>query len=127
MSAISHADVIGAFQYTVGGIESLPAHLGNVQSQPGMRGVRPGGSGARIAGVNIAADIARGNAQQAGHADEQVGEILADPFLACEHLVRRGFQSGAAGDILVLAKQRKVDVKSVSIKSWLFRSTNDMA
>ena len=69
------------------------------------------GASACVAGVNVATDITGGNAEQAGHADEQIGEVLADPSLAGEYLVRRGFQSGAARDILVFAEQREVDGK----------------
>src|SRR4051812_30952132 len=101
MPAISQTDVIGVGQYAVSRIEPFPANVRNVQLEPRMRGVRLRSARAHVASVDVAADIASRYAEQARHANEQVGKILADAFLADEHLVGSGFQLCAAGQILV--------------------------
>src|SRR5262249_15833211 len=75
------ADVVGLGQDAVGRVEALPAELGEVELDPGVRGLalalvrlELGGLGA---GVDVTADVACGDDEQAGEADEQVGEVLA--------------------------------------------------
>src|SRR5207247_9303496 len=65
----------------VGRIESHPAELGHERLAPGVAGILIVQA---IVLAQIAADIARRDAERAGSGDEDVGKVLTDPALERE-------------------------------------------
>lgn len=66
---------------------------------------------ARVAGVDITADVAGRNVQEPRHADHQVGEILANAALIMQHDKRGRFERSAGRLLLKVGKKREIHVK----------------
>ncbi len=111
MSAAGESDVPDIRQNSVCGIETFPTDVGNVEFDPSVRGVGHRSILAVVSGVNVAAHVARGKAEEACEADEEVGEILTDALAIDEDFEGGGAKCGAAGDVFVLVKERQVDVE----------------
>ena len=78
----------------VGGIEADPAEVLDMGLRPGVAGLLRGDA---VGAVEMAADIARRNAELARGGDEDVGEVLADAAPQREGFRRGGRDVGRVG------------------------------
>jgi hypothetical protein len=103
--------VVGLGENSVGGIESAPPHLRQVNLCPGVAGL-----GLRIgdvlgSGVDVPAHVPGRDTEQTHEADEEVAEVLTDAAPGGVDLEGRGGQRGAACQVLVLAVDGRVHVQ----------------
>ena len=67
-----------AGHHVVGGVETDPAEAGQEGFHPGVGGIGPLAHATSRPVIEIAGDVARGDAPPARHRDHDVGEVLAD-------------------------------------------------
>src|SRR5690349_1924998 len=82
-------NISGGGADAIGGVEADPAEILDIGLDPGVAGAIFMGLDA---GPEIAADIARGDAETARGGDEDVTMVLADP-----HALRQGLRGGGGG------------------------------
>ena len=101
----------------VGGIERDPAEALDMRFGPGMTGILLDDA---VVAKEIAADIARRDADAARGRDEDVGEVLADTALDREGFLRRGRRLGridVEGDLCVnRGEQRMQDGQRIVLR-----------
>ena len=92
----------------VGRVEADPAEVLDIGFRPGMAGLLRGDA---VGAVEMAADIARRDAELARRRDEDVGEVLADAALEREGFGRGGRgmgRIGVEGDLAIERVQQRV-------------------
>ena len=92
----------------VGRIEADPAEVATIGFGPGVAGVLLDHA---VGAVEVAADIARRNAELRAAADEDMGQVLADAALERESFGRRGRglgRIGVEGDLVVQPLEQRV-------------------
>src|SRR5687768_3356566 len=69
VAAVADLDVVERGEDAVGGVEGLPTDVGDVELDPGVGGVGAGAAGGGVAGVDVAADVAGGDPEEASQGD----------------------------------------------------------
>jgi len=101
VAANGGADVAVAGDEPVGGVEADPAELGEECLDPGVGGRVGGAVVVRLAVVEVAADVAAGDAElRPDQGDHDVGEVLADAHATGERDVDGGVDLGGLWDVV---------------------------
>ena len=105
------ADVPVMRDQIVGGIDANPSQMRQERFDPGVR--RVGGRAVVVlaAAIQIARDVARGNADMAQQRDHGVGEVLADAFAAHDGFVDRRVDARGARHVIEVVKEALVQLK----------------
>jgi len=89
VAADGGADVAMMGDEVVGGVEAHPAQVGQEHIDPGVSGVRGGAVVILAAAVEVAGDVAGGDADMAQEGDHGVGKVLANALAADDGLIDR--------------------------------------
>ena len=83
--------------------------MGKKRFDPGVRGVGDRAIGVLLAVIEVAADVAAGNADRANQGDHGVCEILADPISGFNRFINRRVDPGAARHVIEIAVEARID------------------
>ena len=87
------ADVAAMGDEVIGGIKADPAEVGQQDIDPGVGGIGGGAVMVFAAAVEIAGDVAGGDADVAEEGDHGVGKVLTDALVAGDRFVDRRVDS----------------------------------
>ena len=105
VAAHGGADVAMVGDEVVGGVEADPTEMRQQDVDPGVGCVGGGAVVVFAAAIEIAGDVARGNADEAQQGDHGVGKVLADALAADDGLVDRGVDARGAGHVFEVVEE----------------------
>ena len=104
------ADVSMVGDEVIGGIEADPTEVGQQDIDPGVGGIGGGAVMVFAAAIEIAGDVAGGDADMAEQGDHGVGKVLANALAADDGFVDGGVDAGGAGLVIEVVVEALVEL-----------------
>ena len=105
VAADGGADVPVVGDQVVGGVEAHPAQMRQQHIDPGVGGIRRRAVVVLAAAIEIAGNVAGGNAHMAQQGNHGVGKILADTFAADDGFINGRVDARGAGHVFEVIEE----------------------
>src|SRR5437773_5423594 len=123
VATVGDGDVVHGGQEIVCRVEVHPAELGTVHREPGVRSVRARQPflAFQRAGAQVAAHVARGQAERAQARDGEMREVLADAAAFLHDDLQRRRDGGGDGVVFEVVEYAAVQVQRAYEEGCVFR------